>query len=246
MALALVCLVQGDFDPGQPVGAHFPGRTALAYAVATFMLLAGAAIAWRRTAAWGAAALAFYYAIVVVVLMGGRVVLAHSQEFGSYSGVAEQLALAAAALIVYAALARIDPALGARLSAHGQLCFGVCVVLFGGAHFFYLNLTAPLVPGWLPPGQLFWAYATGAAQIAAGLAILTGVHSRLAALLLTAMYGSFTLLVHLPMLIANPRNGYTWSENALNLALIGAAWVVADSLKANGRAGRPATFAVQS
>ena len=60
----------------------------------------------------------------------------------------------------------------------------------------------------------------------------------MAAILLTAMYASFTLLVHGPMLVADPSNHEVWSENALNLALIGAAWVVADSLRgAEKRAG---------
>ena len=76
----------GDFDPGQPVPKGFPDRTALAYAAAAFMLVAGAAVEWRRTAAWGAAALTAYYALIVVILMNGRVVLAHYAEFGSYSG----------------------------------------------------------------------------------------------------------------------------------------------------------------
>jgi len=232
MALGLVSLAWGDFDPGQPVSKNFPDRTALAYAAAVFMFVAGAAIEWRRTAAWGAAALTAYYALVVVILMNGRLVLAHYAEFGSYSGAAEQLAIAAAGLIVYAAGARIDAALAARLTRLGQLAFGVCALLFGGAHFFYMNLTAPLVPQWLPPTQAFWAYATGVGQIAAGIAILTGVQARLAAILLTAMYVSFTLLVHAPMLLADPSSRINWSENALNLALIGAAWVVADSLAA--------------
>jgi len=230
MALGIVCLVWGDFDPGQPMPKDFPGRTALAYAAATFMLVAGAAIQWRRTASWGAGALTAYYALIVVILMNGRVVLAHYAEFGTYSGAAEQLAIAAGGLIVYAASAKIDAALAARLMRLGRLAFGVCALLFGGAHFFYMNLTAPLVPKWLPPTQTFWAYATGIGHIAAGVAILTGVQARLAAILLTVMYASFTPLVHVPMLLADPSSHMNWSENALNLVLIGAAWIVADSL----------------
>ena len=230
MALAMVSLAWGDFDPGQPVPKNFPDRPALAYAAAAFMLVAGAADEWRRTVARGAAALTAYYALVVVILMNGRVVLAHYAEFGAYSGVAEQLAIAAGGLIIYADRAKIDAAVAARLTRLGQLAFGVCALLFGGAHFFYMNLTAPLVPKWLPPTQEFWAYATGVGQIAAGVAILTGVKARLAAILLTAMYASFTLLVHAPMLLAEPASRMNWSENALNLALIGIAWVVADSL----------------
>ena len=230
MALALVCLAWGSFDPGQPVPKGFPDRTALAYAAAIFMLVAGAAIEWRRTAAWGAGALAAYYALIVVILMNGRVLLAHYAEYGTWSDIAEQFAIAAAGLIVYAANARIDVALAARLTRIGQLTFGICALLFGGAHFFYLNLTAPLVPKWLPPGQVFWAYATGVGHVAAGVAILSGVQARLAAILLTAMFASFTPLVHLPMLLTDPASRVNWSENALNLALTGAAWVVADSL----------------
>ena len=229
IALAFVCLAWGDFDPGQPVPKSLPDRTALAYVVAAFMLVAGAAVEWRRTAASGAAALAAYYALVVVIVMNGRVVLAHYAEFGSYSGAAEQLAIAAGALIIYAASAKIDAEMAARLTRLGQLAFGACALLFGGAHFFYMNLTVPLVPKWLPPAQEFWAYATGVGHIAAGIAILTGVHARLAAILLTVMFASFTPLVHVPMLLADPLSHANWSENALNLALIGAAWVVADS-----------------
>src|SRR5207302_10773700 len=89
MALGIVCLAWGDFDPGQPVPKNFPDRTALAYAAAAFMLVAGAAVAWRRTAAWAAAALTAWYALIVVILMNGRLVLAHYAEYGSWSGAAE-------------------------------------------------------------------------------------------------------------------------------------------------------------
>src|ERR1700692_2256230 len=142
MALGLVCLAWGNFDSGQPVPKDFPDRTALAYAAAAFMFIAGAAVEWRRTAAWGAAALTAYYALIVVLLMGGRVVLRHPAEFGTYSGAAEQLAIMAGGLIVYAACAKIDAALAARLTRLGQLAFAVCALLFGGEHFFYMTFTA--------------------------------------------------------------------------------------------------------
>jgi len=231
MALGLVCLALGDFHQGgQPVPENFPYRTALAYAAAAFMFAAGAAVVWRRTVVWGAAALTIYYGLVVVILMNGSVLLAHYAEYLSYEGTAIELAIMVGALLVYASSASIDAALAARLARVGQLAFGVCALVFGGAHFAYMNLTAPLVPRWLPPTPEFWAYATGIGHIAAGLAILTGVQARLAAILLTVMFASFTPLVHVRMLLADPSNHWIWSENAVNLALTGAAWVVADSL----------------
>jgi uncharacterized membrane protein YphA (DoxX/SURF4 family) len=194
------------------------------------MLVAGAALEWRRWRVWGAAVITAYDLLVVVVLMNGRVLLAHYRELGGYNGLAEQLAGAAGGLMIYAVDARIDPALAGRLTRGAQLAFGVCAILLGGAHFAYMNPTAPLVTNWLAPSQLFWAYATGVFHIAARAAILTGVHARLAALLLTVMFAAFTPLVHLPMLSADLSSHFIWSEDALTLLLTGAAWLVAESL----------------
>jgi len=228
MALGVVCVVFGDFDFGQSVPKDFPARLPFAYAAAMFMILSGAAIEWPRTVRWGAAALAIYFGLVVVVVMDGRDVLAHHAEYGTYSSIAAQVAIAAAALVIYAGTLE-DAALRARLVRTGQVIFGICAVLFGGAHFFYMNLTAPLVPKWLPPSQEFWGYATGIFHIAGGLALVTGIQARRAAILLALMYASFTPLVHVPLALAHPGSHFVWSENALNLILAGVAWVMADS-----------------
>jgi uncharacterized membrane protein len=104
---------------------------------------------------------------------------------------------------------------------------GICLLIFGVAHFIYLDFTASMVPAWLPGGQKFWAAATGAGHIAAGIAFLIGIQRRLAAFAITAMFGSFSILVHLPLLMADPKAHMSWVMNAVNLALTGAAWAVA-------------------
>ena len=230
IAFGIIGLASRDFVQGQPVPKNFPDRTALAYLAAAFLLVAGAAVEWRRTAALAAAGLTAYYALVVLVLMNGRVLLAHYTQYVAYEGMAEQLSITAGALIVFAVNARIGPVLAARLTRAGQVAFAVCALVFGGAHFVYMNLTAPLVPKWLPPSQVFWGYATGLCFIAAGIAMLTGMRARLAAILLTAMLASFAVLVHAPTLVASPSSLDNWTEAAINLAVTGVAWVVADSL----------------
>jgi len=60
------------------------------------------------------------------------------------------------------------------------------------------------------------------------------VQARLAAILLTVMFAAFTPLVHVPMLLGDPSNHWFWNENAINIALTGAAWVVADSFGRKG------------
>jgi uncharacterized membrane protein len=229
LALALLGLVWGDFLPGQPVTEAFPDRTVLAYAAAAFLLVAAAAIQWRRTAAWGAGALTAYYTLIVVIVMNGRLWLKQYAGYGIYEDLAEQVAIAAAGLVVYATYADLDAVLAARLKRTGQIVLGVCAIVWGGAHFVYMNLTAPLVPKWLPPSQVFWGYATGVFFVLAGAALITGVQGRLASILLTAMLATFAVLVHTPILIADHKSRFNWSESAINLALIGAAWVVADS-----------------
>ncbi len=243
MVMGLTSVAFGEFDPGQPVPEHFPFRTLLAYVAGAFIILAAAAIQWRRTASWGAAALTGYYLIFVLLLMNGRLLFTNYAVYVTYEGFSMQLAIAAGALIVYVRAVQFDGHIHTKLAASllrvGQLAFGICAIVWGGAHFVYMNLTAPLVPKWLPPGQVFWGYVTGVCFMAAGLAILTGVKARLAAILLTAMIASFGLLANGPVLVANPSSHWNWTESALNLTLTGASWVVAEWLVVQG-IGRPA------
>jgi hypothetical protein len=232
MAIAACSLAFGAFDPGQPVPEHFPARIALADAAGTFMLLAAAAIIWRRTAPWAAAALTIYYTLFVVILMNGRLLLTDYAVYVTYEDIAMQLAIAAGGLIIYATTAEIHALLAARLARLGVLAFGVCALVFGGAHFVYMGNTASLVPKWLPPTQEFWGYATGVCFVAASFAILTGVQARLAAILMTVMLASFGVLANGRMLLADHSRHWNWTESAVNLAVVGAAWVVADSLVA--------------
>jgi uncharacterized membrane protein YphA (DoxX/SURF4 family) len=63
-------------------------------------------------------------------------------------------------------------------------------------------------------------YATGVGSVAAGVAILTGVQARLAAILVSTMLASFALLVHQPTLLADHSIHMNWTESAVNLAVI--------------------------
>ena len=230
MAMGALSLAWGDFVTGQGAPDGLAYRARLAYAAGAAMVLMGAGVQWRRTAMASALAIIAYFMLVVMIVMDGADFVTHLTVYGEYESAAEQFAFAAAALIVFAAHAGIEGGTKARLTRIGQIVFGLCAIVFGGAHFAYMNLTVPLVPKWLPPSQIFWAYTTGIGHIAAGVALITGIRARLALILLTLMYASFQVLVHLPMLAANPSSHYIWGENAINLALTGVAWVIADSL----------------
>jgi uncharacterized membrane protein YphA (DoxX/SURF4 family) len=92
-----------------------------------------------------------------------------------------------------------------------------------------------MVPKWIPPGQKFWAITTGIAHVCAGLAILSGVLAGLASRMPTAIILGFGALVWLPALTATPRDHLVWGGNAVNLAMAGATWIVADSIARQAR-----------
>jgi uncharacterized membrane protein YphA (DoxX/SURF4 family) len=228
-ALGAIGLAYGDFAlVWQPVSSKLPGRSELAYLFAALLLLGGLALNWRRTAAAGALLLSLLFGVIVLFMHLPRAIK-HPAVFGAWSGIAEQLALFSAAWLAWSLCSEATGAIDRARMRAGLWTFGACLLVFGAAHFFYLDDTATLVPAWLPPGQRFWAATTGAAHIAAGVAILSGVQARLAAVFATVMFASFSALIHVPLLLSEPSHLH-WVMNAMNLALTGSAWIAADAL----------------
>jgi uncharacterized membrane protein YphA (DoxX/SURF4 family) len=223
-------LIWGDFASNwQPVRS-VPYHTALAYLAAVSLLGAGIAVQWRRTARVALLVLAFWY-LIFAGFWAPRVILL-PRIAGTWSGFAEQFCLVVAAMMAYVTLSDgNEPWTDAALRV-GRMLFGLCLISFGVVHFEALKQTADMVPSWLPPNQRFWAAATGVAHLLAGVAIVTGVQALLAARLQTAMFLGFGLLVWLPSFIAKPTAHNVWGGNAMNLAAVGAAWIVVDILGA--------------
>jgi len=227
ITLGVVGLVFADFAAvWQPVPPSVPQRHLLAYAMAACLLTAGAAVQYRPTAKIGLLALAALYTIAALLWVPR--IAAHPALFSRWSGFAEELCLVIAALLSYESLA---DGTGRRASAvfHvGRVLFGVCVISFGIAHFTALEETARLVPNWLPFGQRFWAIATGLMFLSAGIALVGAIRPALVAGLLTIMILSFGWLIWAPALASKIGDHFLWAANAINFAIAGAAWMVAD------------------
>jgi uncharacterized membrane protein YphA (DoxX/SURF4 family) len=221
--LGVIGIVFSDFAlQWQPVPAGFPLRQPFAYVSAVLLLAGGAMMLSRRADRAGAWLLAVFYGVWVVALHL-PVALKSWKHIGVWNGPAELTFLTMGGLAFVASSlgpARRPITLTARILAGASAC------VFGLAHFNYIDFTATFVPAWLPPSQVFWAWATGAGHLAAGLALISGVQARLAATCLAGMMGSFVLLVHVPRLLATPDVHAEWVMLGVASSLSGAAWLI--------------------
>ena len=235
IALGILGIVKGDFTPiwvGVPKS--FPAREALVYLCAVVSLLMGVGLLWRRTAAVAAGLLLIYLLAWLVLVRMSRILVAPAAT-DTWWACGETAVMAAAAWVLYAWFAgdgkgaRPRFAVGDKGLRIARLLYGLGLIPFGIAHFTYLNETVVLVPGWLP-WHVAWAYFTGAALIAAGVAVLINVYARLAATLSALEMGLFTVIVWIPIVLAGP-TALQWHEFIDSCALTAAAWVVADSYR---------------
>lgn len=224
LGLGILGLVSGDFAfQWQPVPKDIAFHAPLAYFSAALLIALGLGAIWRRTSAAASLGLGLMFAVWVFVLHVPKALQAPG-EVASWNAVAEAWALSMGGLIGWAADRR--PAATAWL----RRLFGLGPVVFGLAHFTYAKFTASMVPAWLPPSQLFWAYVTGAGQLSAGVSLISGVLAQLAATLLTAMYATFVLILHTPRVLNAPGERIEWTMLFIALSLTGAAWIVRNSI----------------
>jgi uncharacterized membrane protein len=235
IGLGVQGLVKGTFTAvWAPVPRGAPARPLLVYLCAVVSLGSGIGLLFRRTAAFAARTL---LALLVLWFLAWRVraLFLASLVEGTWSA-GDTLVMTAGAWVLFAAFAtdrdhqRFGFATGEKGVRIARALYGLGLIPFGYAHFAYLKNTSDLVPGWLPWHDA-WAYFTGAAFIAAGLALLVGVWGRQAAALSALQMGLFGLLVWIPRAVAGSLNAFQWGEFATTWALTAAGWVVADSYK---------------
>ncbi|HZZ00671.1 MAG TPA: hypothetical protein VFE36_13970 [Candidatus Baltobacteraceae bacterium] len=239
VAAGIINLIWHDFATGwQPIqtfGDHVPGREFLAILTALWLVVAGLAVFWPRTAAFGGAALAVVYCIFGIFWLPRLYWVTRAFGFspehiiGVLAGAAQQVILASAAILIWAASSKDSPRKERKVRV-AFWAFGIGCILFGLSHYFSSSSVATLVPKWMPLGGEFWAILTGTAFALAGIAILLRMCDLLAARLLTAMLFVFSLLVCLPWILQHPRGHEAWGGNAYNLTAAAAAWIVASWL----------------
>ncbi len=221
-ALGVIGLWSGQLIEGlQPVESASRG---LALVNGGILLVNGASLLIARFRKRGAMVLVALMVLSLAAQVPG--LLAAPADVTLWVAAAQAVAIAATLWLL------ITPESGgARLTA--RVVVGAMLILFGAVHLMYPAAIAGLVPAWLP-GQAWWPYATGAGQIAAGLAIGSGYFARPAAALIGAMFVSWVVVVHAPRIAAAPSSRAEWTFMLVALVLAGVVWTVRRALPASG------------
>ena len=236
----------GAFDashqPIQSLGKNLPGQPILAYVAGVWLVAAGLAILWRRSAKIGAAASAIAYLIFAALWLPRYAAGIHAFGWriavfaGISFGLAQQLMLVAPAAIVYASTA--SPAsLQERAAIAARWMLGLPPIIFGLFHLTSIRVFASIVPQWMRLGT-FWAGLTGIAFVLAGSAICSGIMDVLAARLLALMLLLFDGLVEIPPIFARLHDQGTWGAAVYNVAAIGACLIFAEFIASRTERGR--------
>ena len=241
IGLGVLGLSVGDFAMGwQPVAPWFPARTALAYASGALMLACGAGALFRATAVWSIGIL-FPYLIVWQLLKLPALFVAPKIE-GVYLGFGEVAVLLAGGWTLFAVLADVRMPRWLAWSTGDQgvriarYYFALWLIPIGLSHWMYTKETVALIPAWLP-FKTFWAYLTGAGQMASGLGVLFGVLPRLAAWAEACQITLYTLLIWMPAIFVTPRGRLPWTALWISWTIGAAAWVVAQNAGRKSGAG---------
>jgi uncharacterized membrane protein len=233
--LGVLGVVYGDFAlQWQPIPESLPWRQGVAYLTAVIMLAGGLGLFFRAIAARSAVVLTLNLLACWVLPQALKVAGGPILNVGTWLGFCETLAVMSGASMLW-----VSP--GGRRVA--RCLFGISCVVFGLSHFAFADFTAGMIPGWIPL-HLWFAYATGAVHVLAGLGVLLAFRPRLAATVEALMMSSFVILLHIPSLWTMPSP--EWAPTARiqltalfwALALAGSAWLVADSLRDRPWGGR--------
>lgn len=79
-----------------------------------------------------------------------------------------------------------------------EMLYALVMGFFGVAHFMNADKMSGLIPDFMPGDGVVWVYVSGAALIAATLAILINKFKTMACYLLAAMLIIIALTIHLP------------------------------------------------
>jgi len=254
VATGILDLVWGKFEashqPFSSLGQDIPGQQVLACIAGVWLVAAGMAILWRKTARIGALQSAMIYLVFALFWVARLYALTHSLGLRLgvivfvLGGLAAQMLLVAPAAIVHAATALADPVWRERAVVAARWMLGLPPIASGLGHLINLHAYERFFPHWLPFGS-FWIVLTGVAFLLAGSAIASSIRDVLAARLLAMMLLVFEAIVEIPPVFIRPQSQEAWGGAVYNLTAIGACLLFAEFFGSRRQADRREVFVAE-
>ena len=132
-----------------------PARAVLIYLCALVPLACGIGLLWQRAAASSARVLLAFLLLWLLLLRIAHMFVSLTVDVW-YSSLGQTAVIVAGAWVLYAWFAadgdrrRLGFAAGDKGVRIARVLYGLALIPFGLSHFVYLEVTAPLVPAWLP------------------------------------------------------------------------------------------------
>jgi uncharacterized membrane protein len=122
-----------------------------------------------------------------------------------------------------------------KILALTNLCFAVPLAVFGAEHLSAARFIMLVVPSYMP-WRLFWAYFVGFALLSASLSIAARIQVRWSGLLFGIMMFLFVAMVHIPRVLASPRDRLAWVIVFREMSFAGGGWILAgNAMRGQGR-----------
>ena len=237
IAAGILDIIWRDFDPAhQPFGGfgyHLPARVFFACIAGLWLVLAGVATLWPRTARLGASAMAAIYIVFALLSVPHFYTMLHRFGFhltlflGLVNQIFLQLIVVAGCMVLHASLA--SDRIARRPWLLARWFVGVCGILTGIGHLANTQSVGSMIPKWMPLGASLWVDISGIGFILAGVAILTGVLDLLAARLFVLMLLIFEIIL-VPIIFEHPHLHQSWGGTAFNLTVAGSVCIYAASI----------------
>lgn len=203
----------------EPVPSWAPTRAGWSWLTGTCLVAAALGIASGKAVRRGAVVAAGVIGVWVLVLQVPQLIASPS-DGGAWTTAFETLALWGGALALVASGVGVPVGLAPTM-------YAACLPVFGVLHFIYRAYVASVIPAWIPNPDA-WAIGTGVAFIVAGLGMLSGVLSRLAATMVGLMFAMWVAVLHAPRALSSmPASRAEWTSLCVALGMCGSAWVIA-------------------
>lgn len=202
----IIHFLVGDFIAGRapswPEGV--PGKIAWAYASGLILIVAAFSIIvpnQNQKTRW----IVICSGLLILAWAGGRnllVVLPNLDYGGNLTNLGKSWTIGSAILLI----AYDDKR---SIYTFACICIGLFFIASGIQHFIFIDFVKTLVPRWIP-GDVFWSYVAGVGLAAAGIALVTGIQRRLAALIMAWAVFIWFLILHVPRGFGETANFNEW------------------------------------